>query len=772
MIWRNPAALAFDPDPSGYLGWSQALQNQGPGTLAGAVQRGPLGVGALYRNGAYDQGWLSLQDGLGLRLGRRAALGVGMGWQIPEGPENNFLTWDVAMGWRPAQWLGVSLVAQNLNNPGAALGVTQSFGGGIAWRPFQGRVLLGVDYRQGDLVPQAPGTFSATARIEPTDGLVLRAYGDQDGDVGGGLEVFWGRMGFGAQGRAGVQDGANPMGLAYLVTGDGDHSLLEYGHEVPEFVLDGSFPYQSDAGLFGAGHESWLHLLRRVQDAIDDPSVKGFVIHVDQAPGSWARVQELRELIHKARERGKITVTYLDRDTGNAAYVLAAGADRVYLHPAANLDLVGLSTEMTYLRGALDLVGVEPQFSKRAEYKSAPEQWTETGPTAASREEMDALLDDLSAGLCAAVAEGRGKTPEQVRDLVDHAPFTADEAEAHGLVDGTLYPDQLESSLEKDFRRSFDLNPDYRLDDEVTGWPAAREVAVIYVDGVITSGDSSPGGMFSGRSTGSDTLVRQLDQARRDDAVQAVVMRIDSPGGSAFASDEIWRATQRLRDAGKPLIVSMGGVAASGGYYVAAGADAIYAEPGTITGSIGVYSGHFSTAGLFDKVGVNTEIISRGRNAAMFSSSRPLDEEEFQTNDRLVGATYEQFKSRVAQGRHLSMEQVEVVARGRVWSGEAAKERGLVDELGGLDAAITRARQEAQIPDAALVELVSYGDREVGHLPRRSVQALTRLVMAEALPQPTDAAALVPPALAQLGTLSRLATDPVWALLPWNLEIR
>ena len=496
------------------------------------------------------------------------------------------------------------------------------------------------------------------------------------------------------------------------------------------------------------------------------------MLHVDQAPGSWARVEELRDLVHQAREKGKITVAYLDRDAGNPAYVLAAAADKIYLHPAATLDLVGLSTEMTYLRGTLDLVGVEPQFAKRAEYKSAPEQWTRTGPSQSAREQLDALLDDLSQELYQAVAEGRGKSPEQVQQLVDQAPFTAQDAQALGLIDGTLYPDQLEDTLEKTFRRGFELNKGYRLDDEVSGWPAAREIAILYVDGVITSGDSSAGGLFSGQSTGSDTLVRQLNQARRDDAVQAVVLRVDSPGGSAFASDEIWRATQRLRDAGKPLIVSMGGVAASGGYYVSAGADAIYAEPGTITGSIGVYSGHFSLEGLYDKVGITTETLARGRNAAMYSNSHPLDDEELATTDRLVGATYDQFKQRVADGRHLSMDQVEQLARGRVWSGKDAKEHGLVDELGGMDAAIARARLAADIPKGADVELVTYGDREVGPLPRQSVQALARLALGPAASDAAQAAALVPSGLAQLGTLQRLSADPVWALLPWNLEIR
>ena len=775
-LWRNPASLAFDRDPSAWLGWSQDLGG-GPATLSGALQGGPLAAGVLYRNGPDDQGWLSLANGAGIKLGRRVALGVGLGWQVPEGPENNFVTWDVGLGWRPAQWLGVSLAARNLNNPAEDLGVTQSFGGGVAWRPFDGMLILGVDYEQPDLAPDVSGRFSATARIEPTDGLVLRAYGDQDGRIGAGMELFWGRMGVGMHGLGDLAEGQRPVGLGYLITGDGDKSLFEYGHKVPEFVLDADFPYQRPTGLLAQPEETWLHLIRRIQEAIDDPGVKGFVLHVDRAPPSWAHVQELRDLVAQARARGKVTVAYLDRDAGNASYLLAVAADRVYLHPAANLDLVGLSMELTYLRGTLDLLGVEPQYVKRSEYKSAPEQWTRHGPSEAARAQLDALLDGLSDELARGVADGRARSPEQVRRLVDGGPFTADDAEARGLVDGVFYPDQLEERLEESFRRGFELDPDYRLDDEVTGWPAAREIAVVYVDGVIVPGPSSQGGLLSGRTAGSDTIVRQLDQARRDDAVQAVVLRVDSPGGSAFASDEIWRATQRLKESGKPLIVSRGGVAASGGYYVAAGADAIYAEPGTITGSIGVFSGKFSLGGLYDKVGVETEILSRGRNAAMYSASRPMDEAELETMDRLVGATYAQFKDRVATGRGLSAEQVEEVARGRVWSGADAKEQGLVDELGGIDAAIERARAEAGLREGSLVELVTYGDRDLGPLPRRAVQAAAAAIAPDLIDAPAliggvDTASLLPPPLDQLHIWTRLAQDPVWALMPWELRIR
>ncbi|MCB9779137.1 MAG: signal peptide peptidase SppA [Alphaproteobacteria bacterium] len=777
-IWSNPASLGLDPDPSAWLSWEQELPVR-PASLSGAFQAGPFATGVYYDIGGGDRTWLGLTSGLGLRLSRRVALGVGVGWQIPEGPENNFLTWDLGLTWRPAHWLGLSLLAENLNDPAPELGVTQRFGGGLAWRPFQGRLLVGVDYRQADIVNGSAGSFRGSVRLEATDGLVLRGYGDDDGEIGAGLELFWGRTGAGAYGLAdinGAAPGRNPVGMAYLTTAEGDRSFFGQGRKVPEFVLDESFPYQPARGLLAPPSESWLHLLERMRDAIDDPRVKGMVLHIDRPPASWARVEELRRLVSEAQSRGKVVVAYLDKESGNAAYLLASAADRVYLHPAASLDLVGLSMGLTYLRGTLDLVGVEPQYAKRSEYKSAPEQYTRSGPSEPAREQLDALLDTMAGTLVAGVAQGRGRTEDQVTRLVDQGPFTAAEAEARGLVDGLVYPDALEETMEEAFRRRFQLVPDYHLDDRVTGWPASRELAVIYIDGVITTGPSVRGGLLGGRTAGSDTIARQLDQARRDEAVEAVVLRVDSPGGSAFASDEIWRAAQRLEESGKPFIVSMGGVAASGGYYVSAGADTIFAEPTTITGSIGVYGGKFSLGGLYDKLGVETEILTRGRHAAMYSLSRPMDDGELSALDRLIGATYDQFKDRVAEGRGMTKEQVEEVARGRVWSGRDAKEVGLVDELGGLEDAIAHARAEAGIPEGAVVELVTYDDRFFGPLPRRSVRvgagsAALSSALAR-LPLPSPAAALpAVPVPQELSTLLLLAEDPVLAMLPWQLEV-
>jgi protease-4 len=285
------------------------------------------------------------------------------------------------------------------------------------------------------------------------------------------------------------------------------------------------------------------------------------------------------------------------------------------------------------------------------------------------------------------------------------------------------------------------------------------------VTGTITTGESAGPGLLGGENAGSRTVVKALAQAREDPAVKAVVLRVDSPGGSAFASDEIGRAVALLRESGKPVVVSMGGLAASGGYYVSAGATAIYAEPGTITGSIGVFGGKVSLAGLYDKVGIDTSLWSRGRRAAMWSSSKPMDAAEREALERLIDETYTQFKQRVAEGRQLTPERVEELARGRVWSGRRAQELGLVDRIGGLYEAVERAQEEAGIRPGAACELVTYGSDPdgLGELPRR----LIRAAVGELRRPPA-----LPVRLGELWAWEALGQEHLFMLMPYEVVLR
>lgn len=768
-MWVNPANLAFDPDPSYIVQYSQSLADTQKNGFAAATNAGPLAAGLQYRGDVGGFPLWTLSTGLGIKLERDLAMGVALGWQLPAGSDNNFATWDLGLGYRPLPWLGLAARVQNLGEAQPDFGIDTRYGVATAVRPWGDRVMLGVDYALEAGLSPGEGVAGATLRVKPIPGLVLRAAADSAGAVGGGLELYFGGPGVGLFGGMGGS-GGDPTMLAWLSSDDADERVFGAGRVVPAFTFGAPLPYEPSTGLFATPTETYVHLLERIRKAGEDPAVRGIVLHLDDSPLSMAQVQELRALIQQARDAGKTVVAYMDRASSNGAYLLASAADKVFLHPAGEVELVGMAAELTFFRGALDLVGVEPEVVRRAEYKSAYESFTNTESSPANREQMDALLDDLYEQMVAGVAASRAKTVEQVRELVDSGPFTAAEAEKAGLVDGLLYPDELEARLEGLIPKYFDLDEEYAAMDGMDGWRSPWEVAVVYVAGVINSGDSQSPGLLGGeRTAGSDTIVRQLDQAREDDSVKAVVLRVDSPGGSAFASDEIWRAVDRLGKE-KPVVVSMGGVAASGGYYVAAGATAIYAEPATITGSIGVIGGKFNVEELYGKLGIQYEEYRRGRNANLYTISRPWDAEEHATVDRMVAETYRQFKEKVEQGREMDAAKVEELARGRVWSGEDALANGLVDELGGFHDALARARKEADIPEHAQIDLITYLDRGREFEPTRiAVRALIPArVRATLGPPPSD---LLPPALTSALTLRLLADETVLALMPYRLDV-
>lgn len=773
VLYTNPALMNFDRDAGYALYYDTTSLSGGLNSLSVATTGLGLGTGIGYREyGAGAAGWWSVTSGASIRLSEGFAFGSAVHWQLPAGGDNNFVSWDIGAGWRPTPYLGFGASVLNLGSPAPDFGVNTRYGAGLAVRPWGDALTIGADYV--GIAPPAAEVEQhvvGSLRVRPARGVWLRAFGDLplqaagEPSFGGAVELRFADLALGVDARAGTESG-DVGGGAWISSIPRDDQLFRGGKDVAVFRLDGEYPYNPRGGLLSAPPEGYLTLLRRMERAAEDPQIRGLLIHLQGLPFSMAQVEELRGVIERARQNRKPVVAYLEQETSNGAYLLATACDRVYLHPAGQVDLVGLSAELQYFRGALDLVGVEPQFARRAEYKSAPEQFTGYASSDPAREQMNALLDDLSGVLAAGIAAGRGKTVEDVQRLVDQGPYTAGEALNLGLIDGLVYPDELEATLSGTFPKDFSLVDDYSTAPDMSGWAPQRAIAVVTVDGAITSGDSNPGGLFGGASTGSRTVVKALDQARRSGAVKAVVLRVDSPGGSAFASDEIWRAVEKLKEEGKPVVVSMGGYAASGGYYVAAGADAIYALPSTVTGSIGVYSGKFNTEELFEKLDIGTEFYDRGRNASMYSSSKPFDEVQLAALDRLADDTYRQFKEKVTLGRGLSAEQVETVARGRVWSGRAAAERGLVDAFGGFHDAVERARVDAGIGEETPYEVVTFDpwSGSGGDLGARLVRVVAPRLVAPRVEIPVE--------LAPWLALHGLRDEHIFALMPYHLEIR
>lgn len=767
--WVNPANLAFDPDAALGVWFRQDFQTY-DSEFAVSTTGGGTSLGLIFKNDLDGNPWWGFSSGLGVRLPENFRLGATVTWNLPEGANNNFVSWDLGAGYRPFPWLGFGGVARNIGNPAPDLGVWARYGVSTTLRPFRDTLELSVDYEYIDpsaidaLGEQNLNIVRGLVRIRPTSGLVLRGMYETNTEwsswtVGGGVEVYFEGLGGGAYSQP--LDGDV---MAYITTGPEDERLLGAGRRIPVVSLDAGFPYQPQTGFLVVPEESYVHMLERLRMASEDRHVKGLVLEVSSPRLSWAQIEEVRSAIEQLQAEGRPVVAYLNGTPSNGAYYLASVCDTVYLHPAGSLDLVGLSMESQYFKGALDLVGVKAQYAKRSEYKASPEQWTNTEPSEPAREQMNALIDGFYEALVQGIADGRGMKPEDVEALIDEGPFTGADALERGLVDGLVYPDTLEEQLSESLIKGFDLRPDYRMTPETSGWDALRQVAIVYVDGPIVSGPSQGPGLLSGGNVGADTVVAHLRSAEDDGNVKAVVLRVDSPGGSAFASDEIWRAVEQVQEAGKPVVVSMGGVAASGGYYVAAGSDAIFAEPTTITGSIGVYGGKFSFGELFEKVGVDYEIYSRGRKASMYSTSREMDEIEIASMERLIEDTYVQFKTVVSEGRGLSMEEVEEVARGRVWTGADALEVGLVDELGGLQEAIVHAKGLSGMDPDAEVELITYRGQpdSFGDVPKQAVRSVQAALQPE-LELPEDLQAWIP--------YAPLAEERILLLMPERIEV-
>ena len=455
--------------------------------------------------------------------------------------------------------------------------------------------------------------------------------------------------------------------------------------------------------------------VRSVVDNLRKAKVDDRITRVVLAPTSggalWGKIQEVRDAVLDFKTSGKPIDAYLEYG-GEQEYYLATAADRVFLMPASPLDLNGIASYELFFGGALDKIGAEPDLLQIGDYKTAANNFTESTYTPAHREMAEWLNVDLYDQLIDGIAEARDMSIDQVRALVDQGPFLPEEAVRAGLVDDLAYEDEvhLNGASGEDTARRLDARDYGRVGLASLGLNQGPKVALIYAVGTISTGESSTDTSGS-QVVGSDTLVRYIRQAREDDDIKAIVLRIDSPGGSAIASDVIWREVSLARDQ-KAVVASMSDVAASGGYYIAMPAHAIVAQPGTLTGSIGVVGGKVVTSGTFEKLGLNVESVSRGRFADINSPVRRFDEAERGKMMELIEEVYDQFITKAAEGRSVTPDDIDAVGRGRVWTGRQAKEHGLVDELGGLDTAIVRAKQHAGLDAEAEVELVVFPPKQ------------------------------------------------------------
>ena len=450
-----------------------------------------------------------------------------------------------------------------------------------------------------------------------------------------------------------------------------------------------------------------------LERAAEDERVVAVVAKVGSAPMGLARLQELRDAVAVFRKSGKPAVawaeTFGEFSPANGAYYLATGFDHIYLQPSGDVGLTGLLAETPFVRGTLDKLGVVPRMDHRYEYKNAMNIFTEKSYTEAHKEATVSLMESQFAQLVAGIAEGRKLGEDEVRALVDRGPYLGQEAVAAKLVDGLAYRDEVYAKVREQVGGQAGL---LYLDKYLAraGRSNSRgpKIALIYGVGNVTRGESGFDPLFGETSMGSDTVAGALRAATDDDQVKAILFRVDSPGGSYVASDTIWREVARAREKKKPVIVSMGDLAASGGYFVSMDADKIVAQPGTITGSIGVLAGKMYTKEMWEKIGLNWDELHTSRNSTMFSGSVDYTPEQWARFQAWLDRIYADFTGKVAEGRKLERAKVLEIAKGRVWTGEQAKGLGLVDELGGFPVALRLAKEAAKIAPGESVRLQQF----------------------------------------------------------------
>jgi protease IV len=574
------------------------------------------------------------------------------------------------------------------------------------------------------------------------------------------------------------------IGIALIISSVGKPNVPE--NSVLVLNISGDLPDYNPpdpmAQVFGVEQaESFSSLLTQLRKAKVDNRVGAILLDIDFPGIGWGKADELREAIKDFKTSGKPVYAFMELGM-NKEYYIATAADKIYLPPAGDLYIYGFAAEAMFYRGSLDKLGIEPQFLKIGKYKNAPDQYTEKKMTEAQEEVLNAVLDDYYNRVVNTIAETRKKSPEDVKAIIDNAPYNARQAKEQGLIDDTLYRDQVYDALKnqlgyksEDKLRTIRTSSYRDVPADSLGLNNGERVAIIYASGGITSGksNSSP---FGGQTVGSDTIVQALNEATEDDSIKAIVLRVDSPGGSALASDVMWHAIEKAKEK-KPVVVSMGDVAASGGYYISCNANKIVAEPSTVTGSIGVFLGKPIMSGFYDWVGISNQYVLKGKNAGLFRETVKWEGDELKKMlEQTNSIYYDNFVPKVATGRNKTVEEVDSVGQGRVWTGFQAKERGLIDEFGGLEKAIEIAKQLANLPADKDVRRIAYpkpvpflekffGSGEDTTFSKTEEQKVQEAVI-KALPED------VRKTLRYASILDKMKRGEAMMMLPYELEIK
>jgi protease-4 len=558
------------------------------------------------------------------------------------------------------------------------------------------------------------------------------------------------------------------LGLIYLLTIVGALLLLanRKGKVPSKTILEANFeqpmvedvPENTTSKLALTDRVILRDVIDAIDRAADDDRVKGMVARIGAVPMGMAQTQELREAIQRFRAKKKFAIvfseTFGEFGPGNSAYYLATSFDQIYLQPSGDVGLTGIMLETPFVKGTLEKLGMRFHGDHRYEYKNALNTFTETQYTPPHKEALEKVMTSWFGQMKDGICTARHLAPDQFQAMVDKGPFLGKEALDAKLVDGLAYRDEIYDQAKKKAGDDAEfLYLDKYLDRAGRPHTKGKTIALIYGAGGVARGKSDYNAVSGSLTMGSDTVAGAFRAAVADKDVKAILFRVDSPGGSYVASDTIWREVMKARQAGKPVIVSMGDLAGSGGYFVAMAADKIVAQPGTITASIGVLGGKVLTKGLWDKLGLSWDEVHDGANATMFTGVEDYSPAEWQRFQAWLDRVYVDFTSKVADGRHLSKERVLEIAKGRIWSGEDAKTLGLVDELGGFDTAIRLAKQVANLPENDEVKLVEFPHKKTlweSLLQRQTAENSDKEAVSESISAMRDVIRMVQPAAREL----------------------
>lgn len=680
------------------------VEGLGAGYSIEWVRPGPAG-GRRYRKNTLA---LALGDGRGNSLG--------FGWNRFSSPDPTvepLASWDVGLTVRPSRHLsvGLAMLGRDARLGGVRLPVRYDIG--LATRLLDDGLTLSADLLADD---RARDDFHAShlalgAALELRQGLSLGAQVTvpleggalRSRDPSAVVALGWNAPHVGITGgvvatpeRTGALGGLRGSGERYRGPGA--------GLGVPTIDVEDELETRRFLIFTIGDRDPYGLLLRRLAALRSDPEVAAVAVKIEGLPLGPGRIEELRAALAAVRER-KPVLAYL-ASGGTAEYWLATAATRVAVPPGAALDVSGVATSRLFLKDALARLGVAFEVVALGAYKTAPEPLVRSGSSPESREVTNAVLDDVFSRLVADVAAARRLPPERVRALVDQGLLGAEEAKAAGLVDEVIWPDEVEGWARRLTGRRVRVGGAYRPQPErrAQRWGRPPVVEIVRVEGTIVPGKSRSGRVGDEGVAGAETVAAEIRRAAEDREVKAIVLRVDSPGGDGLASDLIWREVVRAR-AKKPVVASMGDAAASGGYLVAVGADAIVAQPSTLTGSIGVFALKPDLSGLLGKLSIGREAFARGQNAQLTSLAKPWTPSERRAVERQIEAFYRLFVDRVAEGRKLPRAEVEPLAGGRVWTGRQAFERHLVDRLGSLEDAIALAKERAHLGATEPVEI-------------------------------------------------------------------